>query len=92
LSDRAAFLSRILAEPSADGPRLVFADWLDERGDPRGEFIRLQCALARLPTGDPAREQLARREKYLTDQHAGEWTGPFAGKAARCRVRRGFVD
>jgi hypothetical protein len=29
-------------------PRLVYADWLDERGDPRGEFIRVQCELARL--------------------------------------------
>jgi uncharacterized protein (TIGR02996 family) len=39
-----AFLTAILAEPDSDAPRLVYADWLDERGDPHGELIRLQCA------------------------------------------------
>ncbi|MDW8244817.1 MAG: TIGR02996 domain-containing protein [Thermogemmata sp.] len=39
---------RIRAYPDDDLPRLVYADWLDERGDPRGEFIRLQIARARL--------------------------------------------
>jgi uncharacterized protein (TIGR02996 family) len=30
-----------------DGPRLVYADWLDDHGDPeRAEFIRVQCRLA----------------------------------------------
>ena len=39
---------RIRAYPDDDTPRLIYADWLDERGDPRGEFIRVQIALARL--------------------------------------------
>jgi uncharacterized protein (TIGR02996 family) len=42
----AAFLRQILAHPFDDGPRLVWADALDERGDPRGEFVRVQCELA----------------------------------------------
>lgn len=92
MSDESAFLKRIVAEPSADGPRLVYADWLDDRGDPRGEFIRLQCALARLPIDDPAREGLTRREKQLTARHARDWAAGLAGKATRCTFRRGFVD
>src|SRR5262249_51734963 len=40
------FLQAILAAPEDDTPRLVYADWLEERGDPRGEFIRIQCELA----------------------------------------------
>ena len=43
-----AFLQRIRAYPDDDAPRLVFADWLDEQGDPRGDFIRVQVALAQL--------------------------------------------
>src|SRR5262249_7610438 len=31
----------------------VYADWLEERGDPRGEFIRVQCQLARLQQDNP---------------------------------------
>lgn len=45
----ADFLQSILADPDNDGPRLVYADWLDENGDgARAEFIRLQIESARL--------------------------------------------
>ncbi len=45
-----AFLEAIIGRPDDDGPRLAYADWLDERGDAaRAEFIRVQIALARLP-------------------------------------------
>ena len=39
-----AFLQAIIENPDDDAPRLLYADWLEERGDPRGEFIRVQCA------------------------------------------------
>lgn len=42
-----AFLADIIDNPDDDTPRLIFADWLDEHGnEARGEFIRVQCALA----------------------------------------------
>jgi uncharacterized protein (TIGR02996 family) len=41
-------LAAIRAEPEDDTPRLVLADWLEERGDPRGEFVRLQVRIAEL--------------------------------------------
>lgn len=41
-----AFISAIVASPDDDTLRLVFADWLDEHGQPdRAELIRLQCRL-----------------------------------------------
>jgi uncharacterized protein (TIGR02996 family) len=44
----AGFLDAILADPGDDTPRLVYADWLEEYGQAeRGEFIRVQCELAR---------------------------------------------
>jgi uncharacterized protein (TIGR02996 family) len=46
--DDSSFLRAILEDPLDDGPRLVWADALDERGDPRGEFVRVQCELARI--------------------------------------------
>jgi uncharacterized protein (TIGR02996 family) len=36
-----AFLGAILAEPGNDLPRLIYADWLEERGDPRAELLRV---------------------------------------------------
>jgi uncharacterized protein (TIGR02996 family) len=41
------FLRAICANPEDDTVRLVYADWLDENGDPeRAEFIRTQVTLA----------------------------------------------
>jgi uncharacterized protein (TIGR02996 family) len=58
MSDREGLLAAIAADPSDDVPRLVLADWLEERGDPLGEFIRLQMVLEplRTPCDDPAAE------------------------------------
>jgi len=39
------FLQNIINDPRNAGERLIYADILDERGDPRGEFIRVQLAL-----------------------------------------------
>lgn len=44
-ADRAAMLAAIIASPTDDLPRLVYADWLDEHDEPdRAEFIRRQVA------------------------------------------------
>jgi uncharacterized protein (TIGR02996 family) len=86
-----AFLRAIKETPDEDTPRLVFADWLEEQGDPCGDFLRLQCALARLDRGDPAREPLAVRERELQKRHAAEWLGPLRGLAAKWEFRRGLV-
>jgi uncharacterized protein (TIGR02996 family) len=44
-----AFMAAICDAPADDGPRLVYADWLEERGDTaRAEFIRVGCEIERL--------------------------------------------
>lgn len=46
MTERDALIAAICANPADDTPRLVFADWCGENGDPeRLEFIRLQCEL-----------------------------------------------
>ncbi len=84
MSDRGAFLRAIRDRPHDDLPRLVYADWLDEHGDPeRAEFIRLQCALAAAPPG--GRDADRRRERALLMRHGRAWrrgqpqdgAGPF---------------
>lgn len=87
-----AFLQRIRAYPDDDAQRLIFADWLDEEGDPRGRFIRVQLALAELAEDDPARKDLAPVERELLEAHREEWESPFRGLATGCVFRRGFVD
>jgi uncharacterized protein (TIGR02996 family) len=49
-----AFLQAILDAPDDDAPRLLFSDWLEEHGEPeRGEFIKVQIALAAGPRTFP---------------------------------------
>lgn len=45
MSEEAGFLHAIKTRPGDRTARLVYADWLDERGDPRGDFVRLHLAL-----------------------------------------------
>lgn len=45
MADHASFIRAITARPRDMLPRLIYTDWLDEHGDPRGEFIRLQMEL-----------------------------------------------
>jgi uncharacterized protein (TIGR02996 family) len=55
-NDDIAFQRAILANPSETTLKLVYADWLQERSDPRAEFIRAQVGNRALPEGefDPA--------------------------------------
>jgi uncharacterized protein (TIGR02996 family) len=80
MSDRAAFLAAVRAAPDDDLPRLVFADWLDEHGDPLGEFIRVQLELhpIRDHLDDPRAVELTRRQEDLLRQHRDDWLGPVA--------------
>jgi uncharacterized protein (TIGR02996 family) len=45
VSDDDAFIRTIVDSPGDDTPRLVYADWLDERGDPRGEYLRAEAEM-----------------------------------------------
>ena len=86
------FLRAIAAAPDDDLPRLVYADWLDEHGDPdRAEFIRAQCELARLPDDDPRRPGLEDREHDLLAEYEPAWLAG-GGRFREWEFRRGFVD
>ena len=56
-----AFLADILEHPDEDGPRLVYADWLEDQGDAdRAEFIRAQLELNLNAIGERFRFRQAR--------------------------------
>jgi uncharacterized protein (TIGR02996 family) len=83
----AELLAAIYAAPDDDGPRLVYADYLQQRGDPRGELIALQLAAR------PTREQRARASQLLAE-HGKHWLGPLAAmvKLTGMKFARGFLD
>jgi uncharacterized protein (TIGR02996 family) len=89
-------LERIIAAPDDDAPRLVYADWLQEQGDPRGELIVIQCALARYATADDTVGDVRRmqqRERALLAAHFDEWTrSARAAYQGQYTFHRGFPD
>jgi len=86
-----ALLADVYANPGDDPPRRVYADFLLERGDVRGELISLQ--LSRRPGAAPTP-----RETQLLAQHGKKWLGPLAivvtwGKSySQTRFERGFLS
>src|SRR5262249_50649041 len=87
--------SDIRASPEDDGVRLIYADWLQENGQPeRAEFIRAQVELARLGEDDPRREALADRQDELLAAHGDEWCSAllYRHHPEDVRFRRGFLE
>ena len=66
MSIRDELLKTIIENPDDDAPRLVFADWLDEHGEPeRAEFIRVQIKLAAMqPTAGDVRKSENLLKRY----------------------------
>ena len=87
-----SLVEAILADPEDDAPRLVYADALMQAGDPRGELIAVQCALARCDASDPAREALAERSAALERAHRDAWLGGLGLSTQTMRFERGFVE
>ncbi|OWK36734.1 TIGR02996 domain-containing protein [Fimbriiglobus ruber] len=63
--DEEAFLRAIGAAPDDHTVRLVYADWLEERADPRAELVRLQVRLREAADDDPSHAPLQAREQEL---------------------------
>src|SRR5262249_35542652 len=89
-----SFRRAILDTPEDDTPRLIYADWLEENGQPqRAQLIRVQCALAPLGADDPRRGALEAEERALLAAHRGDWLAELPSWAApeQATFARGFV-
>ncbi len=87
-ADGEALWAAVRAEPDDDDVRLVYADWLQEHGDPRGELILLQVRAAR-GKASPSDE---RRARALLKEHRDEWLGELALVLTGTKFERGFLD
>jgi uncharacterized protein (TIGR02996 family) len=92
-TDEQPFLDAIFERYTDDRPRLVYADFLDDAGEPeRAELIRVQLALARLDEDDPRRTQLNDRKVELLAHNRAAWMAPLAGLVETVDFRGGIPD
>jgi uncharacterized protein (TIGR02996 family) len=83
-----ALIAAIAAAPDDDAPRLVYADWLIERGEAVGELIALQCRLGTRPSAE-----IAARVEQLRRDLQPVWLDPLLAIApGGYELRRGFVE
>lgn len=81
----------IIAAPLDPVPRMVYADWLQEVGDQRGEWMALHSAIER----DPKNVRLRSLAVEFLGKHHKLLLGPGGGRllpAAWIGWRGGFVD
>jgi uncharacterized protein (TIGR02996 family) len=88
----ARLLRSVLAAPDEDEPRLVYADWLMEQGDPRGELIIVQCRLQDRSLTPTERAALERQERALLVQNKSRWLAPLGLTGGEGHFVRGFVE
>lgn len=83
------WVAKIRANPDDDSLRLICADWLEEQGDPRGEFIRLQCQAASQVF---ANKELRERIRQLLQKNRDQWIAPAKKLAIEVGFECGFLE
>ena len=102
MNDEASFLDAIKANPRDRALRLVYADWLEECGDARAEYLRVDAQLQeRVDSAvdaaltDPKVRQLRAQLKKMAPQFDPEWVSFFAAlrpNFVRCRVCQKVIN
>jgi uncharacterized protein (TIGR02996 family) len=73
MSDESAFLAALAASPADPLPRLAYADWLEERADPRHELVRVCEAMRQVPVFSDEYWRLKARRNELRPAFAADW-------------------
>lgn len=100
MTEREALLRAVCEDPDDDTPRLVFADWLDENGEPeRAELIRLQVLMAQVKNPGEMHwrrwhELCAREQELLCGREENWWQELPAASGYRLgrHFTRGFIE
>ena len=89
MTDERAFLTAILEQPDDDLRKLAYADWLEEQGDPRAEYLRLMMQVRKDRVVTP--EQRKRHQELTAelDELREAWLdGRGATQENQDRLRR----
>jgi uncharacterized protein (TIGR02996 family) len=71
--DEKTVLVALDENPGEAGPRMAYAAWLDDRGDPRSEYFRAEHRLRDAPPGGRSRHALGRAWRELRGAQDPAW-------------------
>jgi uncharacterized protein (TIGR02996 family) len=69
----APFILAVQAAPGDSAPLLIYADWLEERGDRRAEFLRLRVAIGQLSPNEKQFRPLWRKLRRVRSNINPAW-------------------
>ena len=92
MSQHNLFLTQVVNDPENDDERLIYADWLEEAGDPRGDFIRAQCAVAQKSELDLDYYDHFQRQDELLSIHRDTWVNELGQDVKKAQFHRGFIE
>jgi uncharacterized protein (TIGR02996 family) len=95
MTTRDDLLRAVLANEADDAARLVYADWVEQQGDPvRAQVIHLQCELARHGAWDRRRLELAWELDHALAQLGEGWRDelPVFDGVEWLGLERGFAS
>jgi uncharacterized protein (TIGR02996 family) len=87
-NDEQAFLATIQTDPADLTSKLVYADWLEERGDVRSEFVRALVAQAT----EPSKRKHQTRVRTLRKQFDPLWLAAVGDTPARLKTIARVLD
>jgi uncharacterized protein (TIGR02996 family) len=90
--DHAGFLAAVSAAPGDPAPRLIYADWLDDVGDPRAQLIRLEEQMRTLAVFDDAYWRLKGQRDPLRAAAEPGWLSVFGYDLPRPVFADGWPD
>jgi uncharacterized protein (TIGR02996 family) len=88
MSDEDAFLRAVAADPADRSTRLVFTDWLLERGDDRADFVRLDTQLRAMTGDEPAFAEMEAHWRDWRSRLPRLWLGAFGHLFTTEELRR----
>ncbi|MBX7101843.1 MAG: TIGR02996 domain-containing protein [Myxococcaceae bacterium] len=94
MTREATLLAALAAQVDDEATWSVYADWLVEQGDPRGELVQLQRLLRTADVDDERRPAAEKQVKALLEQHRVAWLAPvqeFLSLGLRFGFDRGVV-
>ena len=91
MSDEHELYAAVVADPNDEAPRRALAAHYDAKGDPRGEFIRLQLEIAAKEAAGGLDGKLIGREREMIRKHGKAWAAPLADLIKEYAFHRGFI-
>ena len=86
------FIQSIHEAPHDEALRLIYADWLEERGDARGEFLRLESHLRRTNAQEPGYPDALAHWLELRDRVPADWLDRLGWRVNGLLLPRALVD